>query len=82
MEPDYKGINPCGTYCYNCPDLGSICDGCRNRNGMPIGYQLYNLTEPCTYYKCCEENKIHDCSACKLYTESNDLKVPVEILVR
>lgn len=61
---DYHDINPCGTYCYNCEDLGIVCDGCRNRVGMPLWYKLYNRNEPCIYYKCCEENKIHDCSAC------------------
>lgn len=58
-------INPCGTYCGDCEDYGVVCDGCRNRNGKPIWYQLYFKKEPCIYYTCVEKNTYHDCSQCQ-----------------
>lgn len=57
-------INPCGTYCGKCDDYGVVCDGCRNRNGMPIWYYMYDKTETCGYYKCCASTGKHDCSEC------------------
>ncbi len=57
-------INPCGTYCGKCEDYGWVCDGCRNRNGKPIWYDLYSKAEPCAYYSCSENHKCHDCSQC------------------
>ena len=58
-------INPCGTYCGDCEDYGVVCDGCRNRKGMPIWYHLYSKKEPCSYYTCVEKNNFHDCSQCQ-----------------
>lgn len=57
-------INPCGTYCGDCEDYGVVCDGCRNRNGKPIWYNLYSKNEPCSYYSCSLEKNYHDCSQC------------------
>lgn len=57
-------INPCGTYCGKCEDYGLVCDGCRNRNGKPIWYHLYDKTEACDYYKCCATKGKHNCSEC------------------
>ncbi len=57
-------INPCGTYCEGCEDNGVVCDGCRNRDGKPIWYDLYAKTEPCEYYTCTKEHQYHDCSQC------------------
>lgn len=73
MEEDCKGltkeemfvINPCGTYCGKCEDYGVVCDGCRNRKGSPIWYQLFSKKETCEYYVCTEKNKFHDCSQCQ-----------------
>ncbi|MDF2542347.1 MAG: hypothetical protein K0S47_2065 [Herbinix sp.] len=76
IKNDKHEINPCGTYCDNCEDMGTVCDGCRNRNGKPIWYQLYNLTEPCAFYKCCDENKIHNCSACNKVPCNKHFKFP------
>lgn len=59
-----KEINPCGTYCGTCNDYGVVCDGCRNRNGSPIWYDLYDKKETCEYYGCCESKGMHDCSQC------------------
>ncbi len=58
-------INPCGTYCGNCDDYGVVCDGCRNRKGKPIWYELYSMKEPCAYYVCVEKHQYHDCSQCQ-----------------
>ncbi len=57
-------INPCGTYCEGCEDNGVVCDGCRNRDGKPIWYDLYGKKEPCEYYTCAKEHQYHDCSQC------------------
>ncbi len=57
-------INPCGTYCVNCEDYGVVCDGCRNRNGKPIWYEIYSKDKPCDYFKCSAEKGYHNCSQC------------------
>ncbi|WP_167956593.1 DUF3795 domain-containing protein [Anaerosporobacter faecicola] len=57
-------INPCGTYCGGCEDYGVVCDGCRNRNGKPIWYNLYDKKETCIYYTCTNNKSIHNCSTC------------------
>ncbi len=57
-------INPCGTYCGKCDDYGLVCDGCRNRIGMPIWYYMFDKTETCGHYKCCVSKGKHDCSEC------------------
>lgn len=59
-----REINPCGTYCGSCEDYGVVCDGCRNRNGVPLWYHLYDKKETCCYYQCCQNNGKHDCSQC------------------
>ncbi len=58
-------INPCGTYCGKCEDYGVVCDGCRNRNGKPIWYDLYSKKDPCCYYTCVKKQQYHDCSQCQ-----------------
>lgn len=58
-------INPCGTCCGTCEDYGVVCDGCRNRNGKPIWYSLYDKMETCGYYQCCQNKGKHDCSECQ-----------------
>jgi hypothetical protein len=57
-------INPCGTYCGKCDDYGGVCDGCRNRNGIPLWYHLYGRKETCGYFQCCAASGKHDCSEC------------------
>ncbi len=69
-------INPCGTYCGNCEDYGIVCDGCRNRSGKPIWYNLYSKKEPCIYYTCAQKNTYHDCSQCKQAPCSNFFEYP------
>ena len=59
-----QDINPCGTYCAGCEDYGVVCDGCRNRNGKPLWYYMYDKEETCCYYQCCEKQGKHDCSQC------------------
>lgn len=57
-------INPCGTYCGDCEDYGVVCDGCRNRDGRPLWYALFDKEETCGYYSCTKEKGLHDCSQC------------------
>lgn len=59
-----EDINPCGTYCEKCDDYGLVCDGCRNRDGIPLWYYLYDKKETCSYYQCCKSAGNHDCSEC------------------
>ena len=64
-ETEKMEITSCGTYCGKCEDYGVVCDGCRNRLGRPIWFNLYDITEICSYYECCEEKECHDCSQCQ-----------------
>lgn len=57
-------INPCGTRCSECNDYNVVCDGCRNRDGMPIWYQIYDITNPCGYYECCSSQGYYTCAEC------------------
>lgn len=57
-------ITPCGTYCGDCEDYGVVCDGCRNRSGRPIWYDLYAKQEPCEHYTCATKKQYHNCSQC------------------
>lgn len=57
-------INPCGTYCGGCEDYGVVCDGCRNRRGRPLWYDMFGRTDICSFYTCCAEKGISDCSQC------------------
>lgn len=61
---DQMEINPCGTYCGKCDDYGVVCDGCRNRLGKPIWYELYSKKETCVHYACTNRQQYHDCSQC------------------
>lgn len=63
-EEQKQEINPCGTFCGKCDDYGVTCDGCRNRKGRPLWYQMFGTTEPCPYYACTAEKGLHDCSQC------------------
>ena len=75
-EEQKREINPCGTCCGGCEDYGVVCDGCRNRNGVPLWYHLYDRKEPCCFYQCCENNGKHDCSQCKQLPCKNFFEYP------
>lgn len=57
-------INPCGTFCGKCDDYGVSCDGCRNREGRPLWYQMFDNMSACSYYECAKSKCLHDCSQC------------------
>lgn len=59
-----REINPCGTFCGKCKHYGVICDGCRNRKGIPLWHYLHDKGETCGHYQCCRNNRKHDCSKC------------------
>jgi len=63
-EEQKQEINPCGTFCGKCDDYGVTCDGCRNRQGLPLWQQMFGNTTPCPYYDCSAKKGFHDCSQC------------------
>lgn len=57
-EAEKMEITPCGICCGKCEDYGVVCDGCRNRLGKPIWFNLYDITEICSYDMCCEKKRM------------------------
>lgn len=83
-EEEKKVINACGTYCGGCDDYGVVCDGCRNRDGRPIWYDMFGKPETCIYAVCTNEKGCHNCSECdqvpcKEYFQYPDPNMPDDI---
>ena len=64
-EAEKMQINPCGSFCGKCDEYGVTCDGCRNRGGRPLWYQMFGNESACAYYECSTNTGLHDCQQCK-----------------